>query len=212
MSSSTEAGHAAPESPAAPRPRLSKLAVAAFVTGVLPLIPVGIGLGISGLVATRRGRRRGHALAVSALVCATAWLIIAAALGTVGYLTHGFHRPVTVRYRQSAVFSLREGDCIDIPSAQAYTIQPCSSPHDAEVFATFGLPASAWPGTAAVQQAARQDCSARLSGYLNPQLSISFTQAYVYPDETAWKAGTRTVICEVRAASGQLTQSVRGAS
>jgi hypothetical protein len=34
----------------------------------------------------------------------------------------------------------------------------------------------------------------------------------VYPDATAWQAGTRTVICEVRAASGDLTGSVRGAS
>jgi hypothetical protein len=47
---------------------------------------------------------------------------------------------------------------------------------------------------------------------VNPQLAISLSSTYVYPDETAWQAGTRTVICEVRATSGQLTGSVRGAS
>jgi len=55
-------------------------------------------------------------------------------------------------------------------------------------------------------------CATRLTGYLNPQLAVSLASTYVYPDATAWQAGTRTVICEVRAASGQLTGSVRGAT
>jgi Septum formation len=80
------------------------------------------------------------------------------------------------------------------------------------VFATFALPASAWPGTAAVQKEASSGCASRLTGYLNPQLAISLAQSYVFPNKVAWTAGTRTVICEVQAVSGQLTQSVRGAS
>jgi hypothetical protein len=47
---------------------------------------------------------------------------------------------------------------------------------------------------------------------VNPQLAISLASTYVYPDSVAWQAGTRTVICEVRASSGNLTGSVRGAS
>ncbi len=47
---------------------------------------------------------------------------------------------------------------------------------------------------------------------MNPQLAISLTSTYVYPDSVAWQAGTRSVICEVRATSGQLTGSVRGAT
>jgi len=34
----------------------------------------------------------------------------------------------------------------------------------------------------------------------------------VYPDSVAWQAGTRSVICEVRATTGQLTGSVQGAT
>jgi hypothetical protein len=44
------------------------------------------------------------------------------------------------------------------------------------------------------------------------QKPISLAQSYVFPDEVAWAAGTRTVICEVRATSGELTGSVRGAT
>ena len=53
---------------------------------------------------------------------------------------------------------------------------------------------------------------ARLIGYINPQLGISLAQNYVFPTQVDWTAGTRTVICEVRASSGELTGSVHGAS
>jgi hypothetical protein len=47
---------------------------------------------------------------------------------------------------------------------------------------------------------------------VNPQLAISLSSTYVYPDTIAWQAGTRTVICEVRATSEELTGSVRGST
>jgi hypothetical protein len=186
------------------------------VTGVLPLAPAAIGLGIAGLVVTQGGKRRGRGLAIGALLAAAVWIAIGAAIGTVAALTHGFHRPVKAEYSYShaAIFGLglRQGDCISTPGGSPALVVPCSAPHDAEVFATLALPASAWPGEDAVRQAANDGCAARLPGYLNPQLAVSLSQDYVYPDQVAWKGGTRTVICEVRAASGQLDQSVRGAS
>jgi Septum formation len=152
-------------------------------------------------------RRRGFALA--ALFVVAALVIVGGAIGTVGALTHGFHKPVKVKYHESAVFKLQTGDCVNTPNAQVVS---CSTPHQAEVFGTFALPASAWPGTAAVRTAASAGCASRLTGYLNPQLAVSLAQSYVYPDQVAWTAGTRTVICEVQATSGLLTGSVRAAS
>jgi hypothetical protein len=217
MSSSTEESAPAGSTPAATRPPVSKLAIAALTTGVLPLVPAAIGLGIAGLVVTRAGRRsmrRGRGLAIGGLLAATVWIAVGAALGTVATLTHGFHEPVTIEYSYSgapAVFGLRQGNCVITPNESVASVVPCTSAHDAEVFATFTLPAGPWPGSAAVQQAANDGCGARLPGYLNPQLAISLSQDYVYPGQVAWQAGTRTVVCEVRAASGQLDQSVRGA-
>jgi hypothetical protein len=151
--------------------------------------------------------RRG--LAFAALFTVAALAIVGGAIGIVAALTHGFHKPATVTYRESAVFKLHAGDCVNTPAGQLVSVLPCSAPHQAEVFATFSLPASAWPGTAAVRAAASSGCSARLNGYLNPQLSVSLAQSYVVPDQVAWTGGTRTVICEVQATSGQLTESVR---
>ncbi len=137
--------------------------------------------------------------------------IVGGAVAIVGSVTHGFKKPVKVTYTKSPVFSLKTGDCID-PQGQTYTLIPCDSPHKAEVFATFNLTGTAWPGSTKVAAAASSGCASRLTGYLNPQLAVSLASTYVYPDATAWQAGTRTVICEVRAASGELTGSVRGAS
>jgi hypothetical protein len=158
-----------------------------------------------------RFRRRWQSVLIAFGFLVAAAAIVGGAIAIVGSLTHGFKKPVVIHYTKSAVFSLKTGECID-PNGQTATVVSCNSPHDAEVFATFALPGSKWPGTAAVGTAASSGCSTRLNGYLNPQLAISLKSTYIYPDAVAWQAGTRTVICEVRAASGQLTGSVRGAS
>jgi hypothetical protein len=154
--------------------------------------------------------RRGRGLRMAALFTIAALVIIGGAIGTVGALTHGFRKPVTIKYRESAVFKLRPGDCVATLNRQLVSVLPCSVPHQAEVFATFTLPDSAWPGTPKVRAEASSGCASRLTRYLNPQLAISLSQSYVFPDSVAWRAGTRAVICEVRATSGQLTGSVRG--
>ena len=60
MSSSTEKSAPADFTPATASPPVSKLAIAALAAGVLPLAPVAVGLGISGLVVTRADKRRGR--------------------------------------------------------------------------------------------------------------------------------------------------------
>ena len=162
-------------------------------------------------VEDHRRRRRGHGVLIACVFVLVGLAIVGGAFAIVGSLTHGFKKPVVIHYKKSAIFSLKTGECIN-PNGQAATIVSCNTPHDAEVFATFPLPGSKWPGTTAVSAAASAGCSTRLTGYLNPQLAISLASTYIYPDQVAWQAGTRTVICEVRATKGQLTGSVRGAS
>ena len=165
---------------------------------------------LAGAAEPAKPGRRGRGLWMAALFIIAALAIVGGAIGAVGALTHGFRKPVTIKYRESAVFKLRVGDCVSTPNRRLVSVLPCSVPHAAEVFATFTLPRSAWPGTPRVRAEASSGCASRLTGYLNPQLATSLTQSYVFPDSVAWRAGTRTVICEVRATSGQLTGSVRG--
>jgi hypothetical protein len=133
------------------------------------------------------------------------------AVGVLAVVTHGFRPKTVITYRPAAAFGLRPGQCINSgPNALDFTVLSCARPHDAEVFATFGLPAAAWPGASAVQADASGGCASRLGGYLNPDLAtIDLAQEFIYPNQAAWQAGERTVVCEVRATSGRLTGSVR---
>jgi hypothetical protein len=160
-----------------------------------------------------RERRRGRGLGIAAFALMVI-VLAGAAVGGLAAVTHGFHRKTKVTYRPAAVFKLRPGECVNFgPNGQSVTVLSCATPHDAEVFATFPLPASPWPGGAAVQQDASNGCASRLGDYLNPQLAdAGLDQEFFYPDQEAWQAGARTVICEVRAPTGQLTGSVRDVS
>ena len=137
--------------------------------------------------------------------------LVGVAAGVLAMVTHGFKPKTVVTYRPAAVFGLHAGQCVNSGSnSLSFTLVSCASPHDAEVFARLSLPAAAWPGTSAVRQEAGDSCASRLSGYVNPQLAtIGLTQEYVYPNQDAWQAGQRTVVCEVSAGSGRLTGSVR---
>ena len=137
--------------------------------------------------------------------------LVGVAVGVLSVVTHGFRPKTVVTYRPAAVFGLRPGQCVNSGSdVLTFTVLSCAHSHDAEVFAAFSLPATAWPGASAVQVDAGNGCASRLDSYIDPQLAgASLTQEYVYPNQAAWQAGERTVVCEVRAVSGQLTGSVR---
>ena len=139
--------------------------------------------------------------------------LVGVAAGVLFVVTHGF-RPktvVTVTYRPAAVFGLRPGQCVNTGSdALKPTVLSCARPHDAEVFAVFTLPAAPWPGTSAVRTDAGDGCASRFGSYVDPQLATAgLAQEFVYPNRDAWQAGQRTVVCEVSAADGRLTGSVR---
>jgi hypothetical protein len=151
---------------------------------------------------------------ISGLVVAGVILVLVAVATAAGVLvvaTHGSRHKTIITYRPAAVFSLRAGDCLNSsPNGLSVTILSCATPHQAEVFATFSLTGSSWSGDAAVQQQASSGCANRIAGYLNPQLlNAGLTQQFVYPNQEAWQAGVRTVVCEVSSASGPLSGSVR---
>jgi Septum formation len=155
-------------------------------------------------------RRDVRPLAVAGIILGVIALV-AAAVGVLAVVTHGFRPKTVVTYRPAAVYGLRPGQCIDSGSdALKFTVLSCARPHDAEVFAAFTLPATAWPGASAVRMDAGNGCASRFDSYIDPRLAAaSLTQAYVYPNRAAWHAGERKVVCEVSAVNGQLTGSVR---
>jgi hypothetical protein len=140
--------------------------------------------------------------------------VLVAAAGVYMIITHKFApaQPKTT-YQVPAVFNLRQGDCFDQEqNGGAVSLLPCSVPHDAEVFATFGLPGTAWPGVDAVQSQADSGCAGRLDAYLGSSvMPSSLSRNATYPNEVTWQAGVRTVVCTISAADGsKTTGSFRG--
>jgi hypothetical protein len=205
-----------------PEPRVPPEASATEPTALEPTDPEpsGPALGEDTAVVTDpepeppAGERAGRGRGVSWLVTVGVVILIlalAAAAGALYVTTHGFRSKTVLTYRPAAVFGLRAGDCINSSqNGLSVTVLSCATPHEAEVFATFSLTGSAWPGSGAVQQQASSGCADRMAGYLNPQLlNAGLTEQYVYPDQKAWQAGVRTVVCEVSSSTGPLTGSVR---
>ena len=200
----------APPSPAAVAPPQEPAAVPGTPGGHVPAGPdPGSGPASPGGAPPRR-RRSLAAILVGgfAAVC----LIGLGAFATV-LLLHGRHHAPPPAL--PSVFRLRVGQCVNSgqDGISSPTVVPCARPHDAEVYARFALAGHSWPGSAAIGVQARRGCTARLGGYLNPQLATTvLAESYVFPDQGAWNAGERAVICEIRSTAGKLTGSVRGLS
>jgi hypothetical protein len=142
------------------------------------------------------------------IVLAVAVLAVVAAVYAV--INHGFKPKTKLTYHPAAVFNLQAGDCFNGQNGLGVTAVPCSSSHEAEVFATFPLSGAIWPGDDAVEAEAQAGCQTRIAGYMNPQLATeALSQEYIYPDEVTWTAGVRTVVCDVRSDNGPITGSVR---
>jgi hypothetical protein len=141
----------------------------------------------------------------------TLFIAVLAVVAAVFSLAHRGNKPETkLTYQPAAIFSLQVGECFNGQNELGVTPLPCSSPHEAEVFATFSLPETAWPGDDAAQAEAKAGCQQRIASYVNPELATApLSQEYIYPNELTWEAGVRTVICDVRSTNGPITGSVR---
>jgi hypothetical protein len=182
----------------------------AGAAGMAEAEPVGAGEPAETGWEAEEGSRDVSPLAVAGIILGVIALV-GVAVGVLAVVTHGFRPKTVVTYRPAAVFGLRPGQCVNSGSdALKVTVLSCARPHDAEVFGRFTLPAGAWPGASAVQADASNGCVSRFDSYIDPQLATaSLTQEYVYPNQAAWQAGQRIVVCEVRAVTGRLTGSVR---
>jgi hypothetical protein len=135
--------------------------------------------------------------------------VLAVAAAVYALVNIGIKPKTKLTYQPAAVFSLQVGQCFNGQNGLGITVLPCSTPHEAEVFATFQLPDESWPGDDAIQAAAQAGCQQQIAGYMSPQLAGgALSQEYIYPDQLTWSAGVRTVICDVRSDNGLITGSV----
>jgi Septum formation len=147
------------------------------------------------------GSRRKTAILVAVTIAAVAAIAAATVVAVRTVSHHPRPAPATASLRGTA-FMLHPGQCFNsAPNGlnSAHPL-PCAQLHRNEIYASFALAGHRWPGTGAVAALARAGCQRRLSGYVNPGVAAEgLAQIYLYPNQGAWQAGERHVVCEIRA-------------
>lgn len=213
---------AVPESTAEPAagpapPKLSGLAVAALVTGLIGCVSfLGLVLGIAALLRIRRTGERGRGLAIGGIAAFAAWTAVTAigvATGTLSFWAatpdaEG-RGPLDRAYR----IPTQVGQCLTLAGEgiDADTVLTrCEEPHNAQILHSFQLEPGPYPGDEAVQQRATAGCRSA-KGRLRTPLPTpppTLTLAMTYADGRDWERGNRLVVCYVRAAEGTYTGSL----
>lgn len=196
---------------ATPPVPLDPMAVASVPTGLLG--PVGVGLGIAGLVRTRHGRRRGRGLAwigtaLGSVVTAagiTVGIVVAVVMAGWKTLPADVDAPRTVNAVQ-----VTTGNCIDQLPANGQEITgvpvvPCSATHHAQAVGSTTLPDGAFPGAERVVKLASRACQVA-TGTALPEGAETVVWA---PTEASWAEGDRTGLCLV-SSGDPLTTSLVG--
>jgi len=121
----------------------------------------------------------------------------------------------------SSANELRVGDCIDEPAGltdiKEVQHQPCSDPHDGEVFAVVTHTAATgapYPPESEFRDLANDECLPALQTYAGMDLPTLVTQGYdysaFYPSPEGWDGGQRDVTCYVVNVDGsKMTGSVK---
>lgn len=200
-------------------PNSRSLGIAALICCILP-IPLSIIAGVvMAFVVLSRGRQRagrGRGLAIGALAAAGVWVLVVAAVVIVAVASDAERTNGTVTSSGRVLTtSLRAGDCFTLPKGEqvmTVTVQPCPTPHDAEVFADFELDPGPYPGDRLVTGAAEGGCIDRWEAFIGTPYDESTLDLYYFiPTKATWS--DRTVICSAMQdgvrTSGTLRQSAR---
>jgi hypothetical protein len=208
----------------APDSGTNGFAIASFILGLLGLFMVSIILsvvfGIVALTQIRNRPQRGKGLAIAGLALSGAWVLGLVALIAIGIASQAPRSASTGQITGQGsvdIFSLRVGDCFQNPSASDtllgvtyVTAVPCTTPHNAQVFAEFHTTGGAdYPGNASLAKQSDVGCRARIGGNLEqPKVTDTMGLHYLFPLAQAWADGHRTITCLIIDSTPDLTSSL----
>ena len=193
-------------------------AVAGFVFSLIGGVLLSAIFSAVGLVQVRRSGQRGKGLAVAGLVLTAVWIVIIGAVIAISAAS-SVHRSAGGTITGSGktdILSLRVGDCFQNPTVGQATVKvgqvtavPCTTPHNAQVFAQFNATDATYPGAQALSAEAVKGCRARVAtGVDKSKITATMTLHFVYPQASAWTEGKRTIRCLVVDSTKDLTSSL----
>ena len=124
--------------------------------------------------------------------------------------------PTSAEPEDTSVFEVEVGQCIDTETADGEQVSSlpvvdCSQPHQGEIYALPQLPDGAFPGDAAVTQAAEEECLGQaFTDYVGVSYQESeFEVAPYLPNAESWAGGDREIVCVIASSD---PGSVRGSN
>jgi hypothetical protein len=161
---------------------VSKWAMAAFLLGVVMLVPFSVIAGIVALVKARDGRESGRGLAIAGIVISMLW-------GTVFWFYSAWPKDGLITGTLQSGPMLRVGECF---GETINSPMSCDKPHSREVFAVLSL--SRFPDNDTEQEQLENRCKAEL-----PKFSATASRDPELRVE-AWPPGTESRYMDNRAA------------
>lgn len=207
------AGYGPPMAPER-KPGTNPFAIVSLILSICGGTLLAIIFGIVALVQIRKSGQSGKGLAIAGLAISGTWILVIV-VGVVVALATEAERGAGGGISEAGSISIenaRAGDClVSVPelSTERVDAVPCGEPHKAEVFATFPLSGSSYPGDSIVETKSEDGCYERLDTYLSPTVDeASVSLVYFAPNRQSWATGDKTVICIAEMSTTQ-TASIR---
>jgi len=195
------AGYGTPPPAAAVPTGINPFAIVSLVLSLCSGGLLGLVFGIVALVQIKRTGQRGRGMAIAGVTISSLYLVaIVVAVAIVGITSASRNASGQIDDPGSvSVNGLKPGDCLErLPAGVVATVDavPCSSPHHAEVYATFKLTGSTYPGDQVVDTQSESGCQSYLSVYsASASDDEALTIYYFAPNSSSWRTGDRQVIC-----------------
>ena len=206
----------------APPGKTNAFAIASLILGLLGITVIGAiagaVLGILALGQIRRTGQRGRGLAIAGIAFSALWLVLLGAYfvansgksqsppastghsssPTPGPSSTASHGPLSTN-----VFALKPGQCFQNPPASQtvlgvtyVTVVPCTTPHNAQAFVQFTVTGTSYPGVDSLKRQADTGCHARITKSVQKsKIKASMSLHYLYPLESSWTSGHKTITC-----------------
>ena len=126
---------------------------------------------------------------------------------------------VTEQVDNGDVFSIRMGDCLNSTEGNgteeelsSIPIVPCGEPHEDEVYSSFQLTGTDYPGEDAILDQVESTCLPDFDAFVGLEYEQSTLDFWpMYPTTMSWDQGDREVICAVYDPAGKVTGTLEGA-
>lgn len=198
-------------------PPVDGYAITAFVLGLLGFVPFAVGFAIAALRRIGQGRRRGRALAIAAIALSIAWVLIVAAMVAIRVAdredpARRDSTGVVTKAGNLTLDNIRAGDCLKLPaklgSLSSVTAVPCNTLHNAQVFAVLSSSDASYPGGTALAQEGLIACRAPAQAFVSQSSPTTLQIADLVPTGAAWDRGSRTEVCALVNAQGNVTGDI----